>query len=421
MKVYDAVERSPLAIPFREILNEKGEFDFVPEVRERGYFDIDYRKNELVLVAGKFIGQVPLTPDVTIHVSPKVPIGNLARIIGVANQPLRCLDFFRRKYRLDGSASNSIQEAMAKSLLSSLREMHDEGAYREYLQIEENLRTLRGRIAVPQYVSRSLSRGLATVVQCEYFVLTADTTLNRVVKRAIYELGTALGSQSNADLKIVRELASYFDLLSAVHLDHSPSLVRRAEEWLERRQLPDLRLYYQDILDVCFIVLAGSGVEVIDKEGPRGMHSVLVDLEEAFEEYVRSILGRAALLTDSGVRVLNGNSTGKQPLFSTTDKYEAKPDIVIKRDQACFGIGDAKYKVKLDEKDRYQLISHAVSFGAPRCFLITPATAQQESGPAVVGTIGPTQVYHYRIDLDGNLRTEEDRFVSWVNETLCAT
>lgn len=93
MRVIEAIERQPVTIPIKEVMGDDGLFSFVPEVKEKGYFDIDYRKNELVIIAGNYIGQVPLTEDIVIHVTPKVPIANLARIIGIASQPIRCLDF----------------------------------------------------------------------------------------------------------------------------------------------------------------------------------------------------------------------------------------------------------------------------------------------------------------------------------------
>ncbi len=419
MKIYEAVERAPLTIPVKEIMNAEGEFDLVPEVKERGYFDIDYRKNELVLIAGKFIGQVPLTKDVTIHVTPKVPLSNLARIIGVANQPLRCLDFFRRKYRLDGDASASLQEAMGRSLIASLRELDSEGVYRQYMPRRETLSAIRGRISIPAFVTRSMPRGQVTSVPCEYFVLTADTVLNRVIKRAIYDLGVALGAMPGTKQDVLRDLEYYFDLLGSVKLDFSSSLVAQGEEWLVKHHLPELRAYYQDVLDVCFIVLAGSGLEVIDRNGERGMHSVLVDLEEAFEEYLRAVLASSNEFLGRNVRFLNGNTDGKQPLFSTTAKYEAKPDIILRRDGICLVIGDAKYKTKLEEKDRYQLIAHAVSYGAPKSFLVTPATPKRMAGPEHVGRIGPTDVFHYAFDLDGDLKVQETAFALWVRSEMC--
>lgn len=419
MKIYEAVERAPLTIPVKEIMNEEGGFEFVPGVKEKGYFDIDYRKNELVLIAGKFIGQVPLTNEVTIHVTPKVPLSNLARVIGVANQPLRCLDFFRRRYRLGGDASASLQEAIARSLIASLRDLDAEGVYRQYVQRAETLSTLRGRISIPAFVTRSMPRGQTTAMPCEYFVLTADTVLNRIIKRAIYELGVALGSMPGTKKEILRELEYFFDQLDSVRLDFASSLVGEAEEWLRKHHIPELRAYYQDILDVCFIVLAGSGLEVIDKTGERGMHSVLVDLEEAFEEYLRAVLRNSGEFQPHGLRVLNGNTDGKQALFSTTQKYEAKPDIVVRQEGTCLSIGDAKYKAKLEEKDRYQLIAHAVSYGAPKSFLVTPAAARETSGPQFVGRIGPTEVFQYAFDLDGDLAEQEAAFSSWVRQEMC--
>jgi len=303
--------------------------------------------------------------------------------------------------------------------VASLRELDAEGVYRQYQAKAETLRTIRGRVSIPRYVTRSLPRGKTTELPCDYFLLTADTVLNRLIKRAIAELGNALSTTPGTKAEVIRQLEYFFDLLGSVTLVESTSAVEQAEQWLRKHHVPELRSYYQDILDVCFIVLAGSGLEVVEQSGERGMHSVLVDLEEAFEEYLRAVLADSSGLRQKGVRVLNGNTDGKQSLFSTTDRYEAKPDIVIRSDISVLTIGDAKYKTKLEEKDRYQLIAHAVSYGAPRAFLVTPATPQRAYGPEFVGAIGPTKVFHYAVDLDGDLKAQEAAFTTWVQEDMC--
>lgn len=420
MRILDAVERSPLSIPITDVMNAAGQFDFVPEVKEKGYFDIDYRKSELIVVAGKFIGQIPLTPDLTIHVSPKVPLNNLARIIGVANQPVRCLDFFRRRYKLDGAASSSVQEAIARSLVASLKELALEGVFREYREFRQELSTVRGRMDIAAIVSRTIPKGQFTNMPCIYFAMTADTLYNRAIKRTIFELGSILSREPDVKKELLQELESFYDLFESVHLDRSPALVYSLQDAIERFHIPDLRSYYRDILDVCFIVLAGSGLEVIDRDGPKGMHSLVIDLENTFEQYVRGILQQKQEFKDKSVSILDGNKEGKGRLFSTTEKYEAKPDIVLQLADGTTALGDVKYKTKLDEKDRYQLIAHSLAYNSSRAFFVTPALESNSAGPEKIGKIGNIEMFHYRLNLDSpNLIDVETTFTDWVHANMC--
>lgn len=419
MRILDAIERQPLTIPIKEVMGDDGTFAFVPEVKEKGYFDIDYRKNELVVIAGNYIGQVPLTDNLIIHVTPKVPITNLARIIGIASQPIRCLDFFRRKYRLEGTASKNILEAMCRSLLASLRELDAEGVFREYELKRESHSGLRGRIDITEYVRVSIAKAQRTSIPCAYFILSIDTLLNRVIKRAIHELGFALSRGCEKNTPLLQQLSYFSDIFQSVPLDKSPSLSNRARDQLTRKHIPDLRHYYLDILDVCLIVLEGSGVELVDQKGSAGMHSLVVNLEDAFEQYLRNILQNSSHLKEYFISILDGNLEGKSTLFFDNGKYSAKPDLIVRKSGIVRVIGDVKYKSKLAEVDRYQLISHSLSYGANIAFFVTPAVDGENIGPIFVGTIGcanPLKVFHYRINLDAiDLIAEEVKFISWIS------
>lgn len=422
MRVIEAIERQPVTIPIKEVMGDDGLFSFVPEVKEKGYFDIDYRKNELVIIAGNYIGQVPLTEDIVIHVTPKVPIANLARIIGIASQPIRCLDFFRRKYRLEGSASNNLLEAMCRSLLSSLKELDAEGVYREYGIRNDNCTSLRGRLDIAEYIRVSIAKAQRTSIPCSYYELSIDTLFNRVIKRAIYEIGFALSRNESENAKLLRELAYFSDIFNSVPLDKSSALAEKARDELARKHIPDLRRYYLDILDVCLIILEGSGVELVDQHGNAEMHSLVVNLEDAFEQYLRQVLRASIKLVDETVSVLDGNLEGKSSLFSDNSKYSAKPDLIVNKNNVTKLIGDVKYKTKLAESDRYQLISHSLSYGATSAFFVTPAVSDENSGADFVGTIGtinPLKIYHYRINLDSDcLPDEEKKFASWILDTV---
>lgn len=408
----------PLTIPIGEVMDESGSFAFVPEVKQKGYFDIDYKQNELVLVAGKFIGQIPLTPDISIHVKPKVPLGNLARVIGVANQPVRCLDYFRRKYEVTADTSSSLLEAMARSLVLSLREVDAEGVFREYIPRSETLAGPRGRIAIGAYMRESLSRSRPTAVPCTYHLLSPDTIFNRVIKKALWIVGNALSEVSGVDRKLILDIEYFFDKFGAVQLDEDPKLSMYAGMELSRKHVPDLRAYYVDILDISFMILGGSGVEVLSAGDSVNLHSFVINLEDVFETYLREVLRNSDLLRDNAVSTLDGNKEGKAPLFLDNSLYEAKPDFVVLKSGVTSLIGDAKYKTKLAEADRYQLIAHSLSYQVKSAFFVTPALSADKAGAVKIGAIGgpiAISLSHYRFDLNADsLQAEEQRFVEWV-------
>ena len=422
LRIIDAVERQQIAIPMSEVMGANGALSFYSQIRDRGYFDVDFRGSELVLVAGNFVGQIPLTSDLAINVKPKFPISNLARIVGLANQPIRCLDFFRRTYVLEDAASDSLLEAIARSLAASLIELENEGLYRAYEPRTERLAGVRGRLDASSYVSAILPRGISSKVDCTYFVLATDTVLNRLIKRAIFKLGDDLGAQGCSDKSLLMRLSHFSDYFESVALDHSPYLVDTARQYLLHHKIPELRSYYLNILDVCFVVLGGKGVHLIEQMGTDSMHSFIVNMEDAFEQYIRHVLQEARRLKSNKIPVLNGNSEGLSKLFVDNAKYSAKPDLVIGEVGATIALGDVKYKTKLAEADRYQLIAHSLAYGVKRAFIVTPSNDGFPSGPSYVGKVGADsgiEIHQYCLNLQSaDMAAEERAFQSWVEQLV---
>lgn len=424
MRIVEAIERKEVAIPIRDLQKADGSFDFLSQIKDKGYFDIDYRKDEIVLLAGKFIGQIPLTQDIAIHVHPKVPISNLARMIGIANHPIRCLDFYRRRYELESHASASLLEAMARSMLRSLRELSVEGIYKEYRSVSKNLSSIKGRIDIPAFIRTSLPRAQISSIRCTYHEFSIDTLYNRLIKRAIDTVGVLLAEQGMADKSLIREFAYFADYFDRVSLDPSPTLVERVKSELLHKHVPDLRRYYLDILDVCCIVLEGEGLQLQNYNGGSTLHSLIVNLEDAFEQYTRHSLKQELSARNLNLPVLDGNKEGKSKLFYDNNAISAKPDLIIGEKDSAFVLGDVKYKSEVVEKDRYQLISHALSYGVKVAFIISPAQDSANSGPLLIGSIGresPIKIYHYRFDLEAaNIQEQESCFSEWVLSLISA-
>ena len=417
MKIIDAIERQPISVPISSVWSKEDGFQFLPEVTEKGYFDIDYRKNELVLVAGKYIGQVPLTKEIVINVLPKAPINNLARIVGAANQPVKCLDFFRRKYSLEPKASENILEAISRSFILSLRQITNEGVYREYSGRRSVLNGIRGRVELGGYLRRSVPQARFTEVPCRYFELTIDTVFNRIIKLAIHEVAIALGLSNKRMAHIKAELAYFADLFDTIPIDRSPQLLEQVRQALKSQHLPQLRHYYLDVLDICLVILAGSGVELGRTEGIVGLHSLMVNLEDAFEHYLRNTLHDRCL--DFGLKIKDGNTDGLSNLFDDNDKFKAKPDLILLSGPHTVALGDVKYKNKLTETDRYQLISHCLAFKSKVGFFAIPAATATRSGPEYLGHIGAgdgIKIYQYHFDMESQeLEKEETKMVEWIS------
>ncbi len=74
-------------------------------------------------------------------------------------------------------------------------------------------------------------------------------------------------------------------------------------------------------------------------------------------------------------------------------------------------VGDAKYRPKSDEDNRYQVISHALSMQCRSLLLIYPASDKIKMGLTRLGKVGPAQfeitLFEYGMPLDSDLELSE--------------
>jgi 5-methylcytosine-specific restriction enzyme subunit McrC len=416
VKTFSTVERQPASIPISDVVDPTGGIEIFPEVRERGYFDVDLRGGRLVVVGGKFIGHIPLNSRVLIDVRPKFGIGRLAQILERAREPLRCLHFYRRQYKTDDFVGLTIFEVLVKALVATTRTIISEGLLRNYESRIANTSSIRGRIQTLQTARVNHARGIRTSAICTYFELDADNALNRLIKQALWYSASHLVRLGSTQPHLREQLDELYEYFAAVPLDASPDVGAIARFYLETRKIPFIRSYYVEACETALAILNNSGLDLLGEGTDVRLSSFLVDMETVFENYVRNVIRDRQ--SDFNLTVLDGNQEGRGWLFADSNLYEAKPDLIVRNGAICL-IGDCKYKTKLSEQDRYQVISHALSFGAPTVCAIIPAASAQESGLERVGRIGSgasaVEFFTYRVDLESaDLGAEEARLVDAV-------
>lgn len=404
-KVYPAIEREATSIPLREILSPDNTPNFFPEVKSKAFFDIDYRGDELILVAGKYIGLIPLNEQVAINVQPKIGVSSLVHIISKSREYLDSLHFFEKFYKETSSTSPTIFEFFAKCLSVELRKVEREGVFKKYTCTQSNLPSPKGKINIGRTISHNWSRGSYFRVHCDYFEFTADNHYNRLVKYTLwYCLNHLLRIRStNSDL--IKELSYYYSYFESIPLDKKRSFLEPVLNDIHNQKIPILRKYYENLCKVCRCIIEDIGIMLRDPGEDIKMLSFIINMESVFEKYLLYILREKESFLGSDAKVLDGNKEAKKYLFNDTRKYEAKPDIVVKYNGECRLIIDAKYKKKISETDRYQIISHAISYGVKKVLLILPYSGQPQKGLVRIGEIGTgyfVELFEYYIDLESD-------------------
>ena len=176
--------------------------------------------------------------------------------------------------------------------------------------------------------------------------------------------------------------------------------------------VPSIRPAYNSLIPLAFELITGSGLKLERYQNGVIGPSFLIDLETAFEAYVRNSLQEAFSTHKEGYAVVDGNKKRwKGWLLNDPERFEIRPDLIFKSGSTIKAVGDVKYKQKSKEEDRYQVISHALSFRCDKAIFVYPASDKVAPGLRRLGRIGPSEfeitLYEYGIPLDGDLALQE--------------
>jgi len=421
LKTYQVEERSTTSVPMKDILSPDGVPHIFAEVKSHGYFDIDYRIDKLVFVAGKYIGLIPINEYLAINVVPKVQIGNLVHVISKSREYLDSLDFFERYYSQAAQSSPTIFQFFAQCLSIELRKLEREGILKSYLRRTEDLPAPKGRINIGKTAAAEYSRGKYYRVHCDYFEFTSDNHYNRLIKFALWYCLNHLVQTGCTDKDLIRSLDYFNAFFDAIPLDKKKLFMEPVIIALHDQKLPTLRYYYENICKICRCIIEDIGIMLSEPGEDVKMLSFIIDMENVFEKYLLYVLRESISSLGQNATVLDGNKEGRGYLFSDTKKYEAKPDILVRYLDVFKLVIDVKYKNKSVESDRYQIISHALSYGVNRAILVLPvSTTNPTSGLHRIGEIGTgnkIELFEYYMNLENpDLSKEEQLYVQAVKE-----
>lgn len=418
MKTFTAFERQPTSIPISEVLAPNGALEIFPEVHSKGYFDLDFRGGELVLVSGKYVGHIPLNSRVLVDIRPKVGIVRLSQLLEKAHEPLQCLDFYKRAYKTDELRGDTIFEVLVRALVEAVKKIATEGVFKENVHVGGDLSTIRGRVNVIETVRRLNARGIQTRASCNYFEFQIDNAPNRLIKYALWYSGNHLATIKSENRVLRRELAELYRYFESVPLDVSMRFISRVRSYLSSRHIPSTRDYYLEACDIALAIISDSGLDLLGEGRDIHLASFLLDMESVFEQYIRNVLKDASPMVRSGRVVMDGNKEGRGWLFSDAKSHEARPDFFVKRNAVVEVLGDVKYKPRISEQDRYQVIAHSLSFGAQKALIVMPGANAEDSRLERLGKVGTNpgvDLYVYRFNLEAqDLEPEEAKFADAV-------
>lgn len=408
-RVLQVLSRRSIKLSVSELLVQE-ELEIFPEVISKGYFSIQFQGKNLQLTAGPFVGLIPINARITVDVRPKLPVGNLARIIELTGSPLNALNRLKQSYVFEGDSSQSVLEFLTGSLLRELKIIFTKGLNRTYVRTEENSAHPRGHLNTERTLRLNFVRGIRHRASSSFYSNTTNTPHNRLIRFALHFTAERLSRLERRNRQLLDDLATALRQFEAIPLVDPRECVKQVEHDLRLNRLS--RSYYIPSLEIALAIVRGRSI-VAGTSGNLELPSYIINFETLFEDYLRKAL--CCKEYDPTFEVSDGNNVGQRPLFDDNSQPTAQPDILIRQDGNLVVL-DVKYKDKVDRADINQVVTYASVYRTNIAVLLHQAPAEEESGLFLRGKIGTLSVYCYQFYLGtSDLLVEERRLVRAMN------
>lgn len=302
------------------------------------------------LTAQGWVGYIPVTPEFGLHLLPKVPLGNLFRMLEYAYQ-------LKSFYFLDGltdcNTLREFYEKLANVLVLRILDRGRKGYYREYKSQVDQLPYVRGRMDVMHLINRSWDVNL----QCHYQEHVSDIEDNQILVWTLYKIsrsGLCTDRVLPTVRKAYRNIQGYASLLPRCANDCVGRLYNR------------LNHDYQPMHALCRFFLDQTGPS--HTSGNYSMLPFLINMARLYELFVAEWLK-------------NHLPPGFE--LKTQEKVDIDEDghislaidlVLYDVDQNARCVLDTKYKTSAmpSTEDISQVVTYAVAKNCSEAILVYP-------------------------------------------------
>lgn len=240
-------------------------------------------------------------------------------------------------------------ESLIRSLVSQCQKLIKRGLTKSYVNVEDNLRYLRGRLLLEQQINNDARISLKFA--CEYDELSSNIIENQII---LFVLEKSYHITKNDNIKQqIHELIHEFDM----EVDHKIIDHNDFEIDYDR-----YNSHYEKIHLICKWIFEELGVSDFYKYDKSHIFPVFINMATLFEKYVVRLL---VDYRDSGMFDIISQPKTASIAWKTTDIVDEKnkkiePDIIIyskKPKKEVSIIADVKYmeSKKFGESELYQI------------------------------------------------------------------
>jgi 5-methylcytosine-specific restriction enzyme subunit McrC len=410
LRVLSVEEHQELPIPAQVLLRD-GRPDIHPELVGSDLLRVYLKGGDLVFQATGWVGLLHVNPALAIEVRPRVPIANLERIIALSGSgEVKVFERFTKSFGASPQRLPSILDALATGLIDAVDALGRDGLHYEYARRTYVGSFPRGRIDPARTALHRLRVGQSPQSVHHAWERTRDVAPNQYLRAAVGKLLATYEGVPNREGRrgfISRLRGAERVLEQARPMAASDIASQKADSLIART--PAFRQHYPAAIGVAELVLRDLGVELRSQSGRAKLPAILINMDDVFEGYVRTVLKEMP----ARFEVLDGNTNppggARMRHIANGSKVKATPatpDVVIRLAEGdrCVLVADVKYKPPPDfpaRDDLNQAVTYAVAYRANKACIFYPQKGSASpTGVTPLGTIGDVSVFKYVVDLN---------------------
>lgn len=353
------------------------DFVFESEKKTPDFFKLIPKNGKEAIRVQNYVGVIELPDGFRIEVLPKIVLAQndekCDKTRNIFLKMLQCMDENQFKVSDFANLNTSkmpLFEIFIQMFLNDVQRLTRVGLKSGYVHIEANSKTFKGKLLVSQNIRENL------VHQERFFVEYDEFQLNRSENRLVKSTLLYLNKKSNNDSNLTelrRQLMFFEQVDASVNYETDFSKVVKTRNTTE----------YENLMAWARVFLQNKSFSTFS--GSTSVRSILFPMEKVFEAYVAKMLRKAVIkeTEDDYWREWNVRSQyGAKYLFEVpSNKFQMRPDIVMKKDDKINIILDTKWKrlvndynsnYGISQQDMYQMFAYGHKYNCPNIWLIYP-------------------------------------------------
>lgn len=349
-EILECKEFTALSIRLNSLM-EDGELKIDERIASKGYLAASMSAGQIVFRTTRFVGTIPVTPTLSIKVTPRASIANLSYMLVRSGIIPTAITGFSRGYMPRFVAAPNVEKIYGRSLVDGIKLIAKRGFMKSYVK-DPSAPLWKGRFMASETVKRHAAKGIRYKHEFDYSILLSTTIENISLKEALKQVRAWFLTNDKKN-QIIKEIDVLLRNLWAV-ADWTASRANLVSHLSQRvRGIPTQLIHYRDPLWAALLILQSTLPE-INFDGYVKLDSLIIDVSAVFEAFIRrELLDRLCV---KGFKVEDGN---KKPanFFIEGNGYSVHPDIIIRNNGEPIALLDAKYKTDPKEQDRYEVLS----------------------------------------------------------------